>query len=763
MVLNEILASNQHAIAVGDRFPDYVELFNPSLTPISLAGATLSDDSVTTLPFTFPAGTSLAPGARLLIWCDQTPGLPQPHALLGIGSTGERITLRGPNGTVWDELAFGLQTPDLPLSRTPDGTGPWSLSSPTPDQPNPLSPLPLASNETLRINEWMAAPTTGDDWLELYNPAPQPANLSGLTLTDRAALPASNRPIPPLSFLAPGGFLQLFASDLRRSDANHLDFRLGAGGDQIILLASDRTTVLDRIQFGPQADGVAQGRTPDGTDLIGSFPDGQATPGTRNVRELTRVVISEILSHTDPPLEDAIELHNPTPNPIDISHWWLSDDGGEPRKFRIPPGSVLAPGGYAAFYQAQFGNGPTGFSLNSYEGDEVWLSTGDAAGNLTGERTVVQFGALPNSVPSGRVPTSVGFDFTPLTWPTFGVRIPTSLPNFRQGQGATNDPPRLSPVQLSEIHCCPTSDTTDGAAETFIELHNPGPQPVPLFDPAFPTNAWRLRGAARFDFPTNLTLPPASRLLVTRFDPATNHARLVAFRSAHNIPDPVPIFGPFTGNLASANTGLELQYPDLPEGPDKPRPGFVPYVRAERVDFPFAPPWPAPDSSHPRALHRRAPAPGVPTFSNDPAAWELAYPSPGRDRIDPASLDQDRDGLPDVWEREHGLDPQRHDAHEDLDQDGATNNAEFLAGTHPGQPTDVLRLQATLIPGETAIQLTFASRPNREYLLEERAGPSPNNAWSPLARIHAGPIPGPQSLRSPLTPNHRWFRVRLAP
>ena len=149
---------------------------------------------------------------------------------------------------------------------------------------------------------------------------------------------------------------------------------------------------------------MSQGRAPDGSDNIVFFPVGRATPDEPNYAGLLTVVISELLSHTDPPLEDAIELHNPTARPVDISHWWLSDSGNEPRKYRIPPGTIVPAGGFAVFYEYQFGAGPTGFTLNSYDGDDVYLSVGDTVGNLTGEQTFVEFGALLNGVPAGRYP-----------------------------------------------------------------------------------------------------------------------------------------------------------------------------------------------------------------------------------------------------------------------------------------------------------------------------------------------------------------------
>ncbi len=52
----------------------------------------------------------------------------------------------------------------------------------------------------------------------------------------------------------------------------------------------------------------------------------------------------------------------------------------------------------------------------------------------------------------------------------------------------------------------------------------------------------------------------------------------------------------------------------------------------------------------------------------------------------PRYLDEDADGLPDTWEREHGLDPGTPDADADPDGDGLDNAREFDLGTDPNTP-----------------------------------------------------------------------------
>ena len=163
------------------------------------------------------------------------------------------------------------------------------------------------------------------------------------------------------------------------------------------------------------------------------------------------VVINEVLSHTDAPLEDAIELHNSSDSTVDISGWLLGDSIDSSTQFVIPKSTILAAGGYKVIYEDDFSRGGSGFSLNSAHGETIYLSAVGTSGRPSGFRAVQVVPPLANGVSVGRVKTSFGTHFVPLVRRTFGNDSPESVVAFREGGGAPNAKPQVGPVVISEI------------------------------------------------------------------------------------------------------------------------------------------------------------------------------------------------------------------------------------------------------------------------------------------------------------------------
>jgi hypothetical protein len=156
----------------------------------------------------------------------------------------------------------------------------------------------------LRINEFMASNVLsvevadGDypDWIEIYNPASVPVDLSGYGITDQ--YPAEAHQViaagaPDQTTVPAQGFLVLYADGQPELGAVHLDFGLSAGGDQIVLIGRDGVTVIDSVTFGAQVRDHSHGRSTDeGGDWV--YFD-QPTAGAANGRGYTGFAAAPII------------------------------------------------------------------------------------------------------------------------------------------------------------------------------------------------------------------------------------------------------------------------------------------------------------------------------------------------------------------------------------------------------------------------------------------------------------------------------------
>jgi len=185
---------------------------------------------------------------------------------------------------------------------------------------------------------------------------------------------------------------------------------------------------------------------------------------------------------------------------------------------------------------------------------------------------------------------------------TFGVDNPGTVADFRNGGGASNSAPRVGPVVINEIQYHPAP-----GGDEYVELKNITASAVKLYDPAYPTNHWRLRGAVDFDFPPNVSLGPTGSLIVVGFDPQFDTASLNAFKAAYGITSSSGIYGPWDGRLGNISESVKLEKPDTVQLPPHPDAGFVPFVPVETIVYSNNFPWPVDTSTRPSARLRANP------------------------------------------------------------------------------------------------------------------------------------------------------------
>lgn len=760
VVLNEILASNASITNAAGATPDWIELHNTSTNQINLEDLSITDDANVPRKFVFAPNTLLPANGFLLLYCDITQPPSADNTGFHLSAMGTSVYLFNSltnGGALIDAVTFGLQTPDYSIGRVPDGTGTWALNVPTPADMN--SAAGLGTPAGLIVNEWMADPSSGGDWFELFNSGSQPVALGRLIFTD-SLTDKTLSPVPPLSFIGTGthGYIQFIADGSPNAGADHVNFKLSRLGESIGLFSSAETLIA-AVSFGPQSTGISQGRFPDGSTNIVAF-DSTATPATSNYLPLAGVVVNEVLTHTDPPLEDAVEFYNASPVAVDLGGWFLSNVQESPRKYQIPSGTIIPAYGYIVFYEYQFS--PTNgsgipFTFNSAHGDAVCLSEALPDGTLTGYRAVESFGPAANGVSFGRYTNSIGqADLVPMSATTLGVDHPQTVEQFRTGTGAPNAAPLVGPVVISEIMFYPPAftDGEDNTLDEFIELQNISASTVDLFDPAAPTNTWRIKGGVGFTFPQNVSLPAGGRLLLANIDPADPLA-LQAFRSRYPASGEVPVYGPYSGRLGNSSDKVALYKSDPPQIAPHPDAGFVPYVLVDEIRYSANLPWPMGAGGTGFSLQRQM----LSAYGNDPVNWFAAAPTPGQPNGS-VPVDGNNDGLPDAWQTQYFGSVTSPDAAPaaDPDHDGMTNLQEFLAGTNPSDAASELSLQ---VVRSGSLTLSFSAMAEKSYTIEYSDSLTPGS-WQRLADVPAVSSPPARMIQisDPDTVTNRYYRVR---
>ena len=473
----------------------------------------------------------------------------------------------------------------------------------------------------LRITELMynPAPTAfsayapGDyEYVELQNTGTLPMNLNGYQFDKGITFTFGNYTLQPgarvLVVRNQAAFVSRYGAGL--PIAGTYTGALSDGGERVRLLGRLGEVIHDFTYsdgWYRQTDGQGWSLTVADTAAPvaawGTKPGWRAsepvngTPGSADTGVLPNsVVINEVVAGTN----GWVEFRNLTNADVNIGNWWLSNDAANLNAWRVPAGTVVPANSYLALDAAQYA---AAFMI-ALGGDELYLSSGDAAGNLGGYRVDESFGAsIDVGVPFGRYVTSTGADFTRLTSPT---------------KAAANAAPFIGPVVINEIMYSP-----QGTKPEYIELRNLTGEAVSLSEGA---QSWQFAGGIDWAFPAGASIPASGYVLISAIDPT-------AFRTQYNVPADVQVYGPYT--LPNGTNVLS----DGGESVRLMRPGTYGLVQVDRVAYDDEAPWPAETSGTGQSLGRINGS----GFGNDPINWaaELFGGSPGRPNLDntPPSAD----------------------------------------------------------------------------------------------------------------------------
>ena len=335
IVINEFVAN----LTSTDTNKEWVEIYNAGDTLADLSGWVLASATKPTspTPFTLPTGTTLEPGAVLVV-AGPDAGVPTDviAALdLGNGSKGDGLYLLDCGGTLVDAVVYGDSNEDgmpdefgapatsiaeLPgdgeaLARCPDGTDTnasgddfrlLAAGDETPGELNgdcgggdtdtsePTDECVPADESTVVINEFVANPDSDDtdkEWAEIYNAGAAEEDLSGWVVEwykSNPTTPSGHTVLPAGTTLAAGHFLVIADSlaGVPTDVTASLDIGNGSDGDGLYLRDSLGNLIDAVVYGGSYGDGILDesclpatsvAPNPGEDDALGRIPDGTDT------------------------------------------------------------------------------------------------------------------------------------------------------------------------------------------------------------------------------------------------------------------------------------------------------------------------------------------------------------------------------------------------------------------------------------------------------------------------------------------------------
>ena len=345
VVITEIMSNNKNFI-YDDKgeTSDWIEIKNQSLFPINLNYFTLSDDITDTGMWQF-GNITLLPNDYHLVWASGENE--NNHTNFSVSANGEEIYLTGIDNIEYSAVIIpGLNDNESYAL----GESEWDISqTPTPYHSNLFG----IQNNNLFLNEVLAnglefhLDTNGQasDWIEIYNSSSSSINLSGMYLSDDWSN-YTKWTIPEMEIL-PGQVSLIWCSGddtIYPNNEIHTNFSISSNGEEVFLVDSDGTNIIDSFYAYPTPEDISLGRYPNGSDLIYEY----LTPSPNLLNPMYElpdmpIYINEVMASNSNYYFDIngddgdwFELINYGSEPLDLQGLYLSDDPNNLGKWEIP-------------------------------------------------------------------------------------------------------------------------------------------------------------------------------------------------------------------------------------------------------------------------------------------------------------------------------------------------------------------------------------------------------------------------------------------
>ncbi len=356
---------------------DWFEIYNNSAKTINLSGYRLSDDAMNLNKFTIPAIADLPAGGYLRIWADGMKPGAGIHASFFLSAMSGQIVLSHPDGTVLNLVSYATQGAGVSQGRSPSGGASIVyFQTPSPEGNNNIAMPSKISAGAVKISEWMAQNSDGDDWFEITNATGQTLSLGGYQLSDSAtelnkfSLPAGTTlcavgaatcvcPAAYPNCLKSTGYLLVWAGTKTTPAGIHTPFSLSDESGKIIISYPDGS-IIDQVSYGTQSANLSQGllangsidflRTPSPGGINGPvFPPPMPT-NTIIINEWMASNKASVKNPADLAYDDWLEIYNPSASAtLDLSFYQIAVTS-DSEFFTFPQGTLLPPKGFLVIW-----------------------------------------------------------------------------------------------------------------------------------------------------------------------------------------------------------------------------------------------------------------------------------------------------------------------------------------------------------------------------------------------------------------------------